>query len=78
MPLYFTKARREIQSRIQLRLGEESAKLRHQQNSLVNIVNAALGGETPKAGPPRKENDVTAGAATPEAAVALINNMLKF
>jgi len=60
-------------------LGEESAKLRSHHNSLVTIVSAALGGGNDKpSGPPKPKNDITNGAKSPEAAVAAINNMLKF
>lgn len=60
--------------KIQLRYGELSATLMSQHNSLVMIVNQALGG-SPEADKPK---DITAGARSAEEAVAMINKAFSF
>jgi hypothetical protein len=74
-------ARREIQQKIQLKLGEHNAILLSQHNSMVMIVSQALGGETSnKSGPPKAigadVRDLGAGHTSPEAAAAAINAAL--
>ena len=77
--IFWTLARREIQQKLQLKLGEESAKILSQHNSLVSIMNAALG-DGKSRGPitPHQPGvrNLAEGHTDVESAVAAINAAL--
>jgi hypothetical protein len=70
----------ELSQRVRLKYGELAAVQLTQHNSLVQIINAALGGKTDNTGPsaPPSKDTITPGAANLEAAVAKINSVLSF
>lgn len=75
--LYWTKARREIQLRIQLKLGEMNARVLAFHSSLVSVVAGATGGEVRGAGPDPDRKNLAAGHSDVNSAVAAINAAMR-
>jgi hypothetical protein len=74
--LYWTLARREIQLKVQLKLGEMNANLLSHHNSMVQIISSALG-SSPDKGGASEYKDLSEGHSSLESAVAAINGAMR-
>ena len=79
--IYWKYARRELQQKLELKLGEINATLMSHHNSFVMIVNAALG-DGKSSGPPTPGQNgyknMAEGHGDVESAVAAINAAMMF
>lgn len=78
--LLWSLARRELNQKVELKLGFANIQLICQHNSLATIISAALGGskEAPKKGFDKSQyKDLAEGHSTVESAIAAINSALR-